>query len=141
MLFPSFLTIINENKHTCQLNTLEIDKRETNPRFLHWHIICFYLEKKSGTKNKFLTEEYNGKCWHRNYSGHLAQFFNVIIRGTFKSFAMQNTRRLFIFSRGLKPDKQQIVLLLNYIVWAFKVFMNYNKWFNKCAAYITWDRG
>lgn len=44
-------------------------------------------------------EEYNGKCRHRNYSGHLAQFFNVIIRGTFKSFAMQNPRRIFIFSR------------------------------------------
>lgn len=30
LLFQSFLTIFNKIKHTCQLSTIEIDKRKNN---------------------------------------------------------------------------------------------------------------
>lgn len=40
----------------------------------------------------------------RKNSGHLAPFFNVIIRGTVKNFAMQNPRRPSNFGCVSKPE-------------------------------------
>lgn len=49
----------------------------------------------------------NEKCLRlfsiRKYSGHLAQFFNVIIPGTFMRLAMQILRILFILDCVVKP--------------------------------------
>lgn len=51
LLFQSFLTIFNKIKHTCQLSTIEIDKRKNNQGYLTHHLFLppetrgFILEK------------------------------------------------------------------------------------------------
>lgn len=73
-------------------------KWKKNPRFLYRYIICLYPDNFTGTKS--WKGDSNQECLHlflvQKYSKHLAQFFNIIIQGTFMSLAMQNPHFLFL---------------------------------------------
>ena len=95
----------NENTHTFQTSTIEINVRGTiQDFFIGLHL--FLPRKINMNEKKLLAEIYNEKCLHlfsiQNYSGHLTQFFNIIIRVLSMSAAMENPRRLSIFGCVLK---------------------------------------
>ena len=54
--------IFNENKHTCQLSTIQIDKKEKIQDFFIDIHNLFLPGESHKNENKFLMEIYNGKC-------------------------------------------------------------------------------
>lgn len=101
---------MNIDIHTCHLGTIKFDQKEKRKKIkissLTRHL--FIPRETNRNENTFLTEIYDGKCWHSlsiwNFSGQLAQFE----RNHFGYFHIDyNAKSLYVFilSRVLKSDK------------------------------------
>lgn len=69
---------------------------------IKWKKIQDFFIDTSSVYTRIISQEgdSNQECLHlflvQKYSKHLAQFFNIIIQGTFMSLAMQNPHFLFL---------------------------------------------
>lgn len=105
--FGRFLIKIHVHVKEVQLESTK-EKISKTTSFTHYH---YFLIKIHRNESRFPTEIYNhdGECWHLLSIGKSLWIPPTILQryypDTLISLAVENPRRLFIFSRILKPDK------------------------------------
>lgn len=120
-LFMQHIWAIFENTHTCVRIAIEINEKEYI-QDIFIDISSFFTRKNSQEwKQRSLTEIYEGNVYIffplGSHSECLSQFYEVLFPDTFISFAMQNPRRLFIFSCVLKPYKLEVAFIGEILVF------------------------
>lgn len=137
--------IWNQNKHTCQIDKI----KKTNPRFLHWYIHWFYLENFTGTKKKNIAIRFKMRNVEifSSFEELMAPLiiFNVIIRGTFMYFAMQNPRSLLILDwwveERYKTDNLNVFHFSEWMLFGHKGIYDYLDFTQKVVeAAEIWDK-